>query len=170
MCHDCVPRSAVGGSFLLTSLLGASFIYSAWAAADLVGAVQRSAAFVTAMVLLHVAGCCAYLPQKHQTALLAPSEPAETASLETGWPAMASTRSWKLCWLAASIVCLVQAVRQLIAGHEFRERVLESGRSLESVPPTMLGSQPATGVAFVCFRLVCGLIAFRRSSISFRDE
>jgi hypothetical protein len=164
------PKSAVASSFLVTSLLGVSFIYSFWAVTDSVAAVQRSAAFVMAMVLLHVVGCCAYLTQKPQTALFALAEPAVPETLESGWPAMARTQAWRICWLAASTVCFILAVRQFVAGHEFRERILESGRSLDSVPPTMLSSQPATGVACFCFSLVCGLIAFRRSSISFRDE
>ena len=161
------PKSAVASSFLVTSLLGVSFIYSFWAVTDSVAAVQRSAAFVMAMVLLHVVGCCAYLTQKPQTALFATAQPAFPESLESGWPAMSSTQVWRICWLAASTVCFVLAVRQFIAGHEFRERILESGRSMNSVLTGNSNSE--LGVAFVCFSLVCGLIAFRRSSISFRD-
>ena len=77
------------------------------------------------------------------------------------------TRVWLLGWLLAA-VCFVLAAKQFMAGHELRERILESGRSLDSVPATMLGENPAIGVVWTCGGLVCLLYAFRKSSISFR--
>ena len=157
-------KTAVATSFLVTTLLGVYFIYSIRAATDSVAAIRSSVVFAMAMVLLHVVGCCAYLTQKPQTALFAPAEPLEPASRESGWPAMASTQAWKICWLATATACFVLAVREFIAGQEFRERILESGRSMDSVLTE--NSSPAMEVASVCFGLVCVLIAFRRSSIS----
>jgi len=75
---------------------------------------------------------------------------------------------WLFSWITASIVSFVFAAKEFSAGNQVRQRVLDSGRSLDEVPQTMLGEHPAMGVALICIGLICLLAAFRKSTIYFR--
>jgi hypothetical protein len=66
-----------------------------------------------------------------------------------------------------SFTCFALAGQRFLASHDLRNRIIESGRTLDSVPPTMLSQHPALGIVMICVGLICALLAFRKTSITF---
>lgn len=154
-----LPASATTAlllSFVTTTLLGAGFVYSFWSTTNVDLAVQRSILFIVAMAIVHVAGHAVYARQIPLLCDSASSAP--PPSLRQ----IGRNMSARTAWLGGFVVCLALSGKQFLTGYEFRQSILESGRTLDSVPPTMLTTNPAAGVAFLCVSLVCLLAAFRQ--------
>ena len=64
-------------------------------------------------------------------------------------------------WLLAAVLMFGFSATMFITGYRLRQGIIASGRSLDEVPPTMLGQHPAMGVVFFCFGLICLLYAFK---------
>lgn len=139
-------RRTLWASFCVMALAGASGIAGVWlAAGHSQTAFIRSLVFVAAVAVLYGIGSLLYVGQGQKR----PVGPPQLK--ERGWLA-----------LAGSAVFFVLAIQQFVEGWKFRQTILESGRELTSVPPTMLSQDPATGFVLACIGMCFVLAAFRR--------
>jgi hypothetical protein len=147
-------RLAILLSFLVTSTLGAALISRHWQLVDAPEvAWGRSAGFVVIMAGVHFV-----VFRVHQRPSASEREQS-VRSWAASWPV-----SSRYGWLVVACSFLALAIHEFNAGYELRARILASGRSLESVPPTLLSQRPATGVAMSCIGLILVLIACRRAA------
>jgi len=167
-----LARTALSASWLLTSVTGSAFIYSFWARNAPEQSAPRSIVFLLVMSLLHGIAFLVLRKQDHELKTgKRPASPvvpiADSESAHSGWPRCSESPAWMISWLAMSFTCFALAGRRFLAGHELQNRIIESGRTLDSVPPTMLSQHPALGVAMICVGFICALLAFRKTSITF---
>ena len=143
-------RRTLWTSFAVLALSGFCGISAVWLSVGEPGpALIRGTVFVLAVALLHVAGMLIYTGQ-------GPGRPRSAPRLHQ--------HGWVL--VECALVCMVLAVSQFVLGWNLRLAILESGRELTSVPPTLLSRNPATGFAFVCIGMCFVLAAFRRQDYS----
>ena len=151
-------RLAICLSFVCTSVLGTWFIVSHWLTRDVVAlAYVRAVGFTGIMAGVHFVAF-----RMHQCQFMTAQPPAlHEAPAATQPPAVRRHILWRLAWSILACPFIVMAINEFVAHHELRTRILESGRSLDSVPFTMLGQYPASDVALACFGVICVLIGFR---------
>jgi len=145
-------RLAILFSFLVTSTLGTAFISRHWQLVDSPEVAWiRSAGFVVIIAGVHFV-----VFRVHQR-----SSALERQQPVRSWAAFRPVSS-RYGWLVVACPFFALAIHEFNAGYELRARILASGRSLESVPPTLLSQRPATGVAMSCIGLLLVLIACRK--------
>jgi hypothetical protein len=139
-------RLMMGVSFACTSMIGVGFILMYWLSrgADALGFI-RAAGFIGIMAGIHFVAYRQY--QREESAVQGATVPRHIV--------------WRVIWSALACTFYVLAINQFVAGYQLRVRILELGRTLDSVPPTMLGADPAFGVALTCIATVSLLIGFR---------
>ena len=145
-------RLAILLSFLVTSTVGATFIFRYWQSVDASKvAWVRSVGFVVIMAVVHFVVSRVH---QHSSAL---EQQQRGRSRAASRPV-----SSRYGWLVAACPFFALAIHEFIAGYELRARILASGRSLEAVPPTLLSQRPATGVAMSCIGMILVLVACRK--------
>jgi hypothetical protein len=138
-------RLAILLSFAGTSVLGAWLIFSRWLTRDAAAAAYiRATGFVGIMAGVHFVAFRMYQRQG------APARP----------PAVVPHMMRRVAWSVPACVFFLMAVGQFVVGQQLRTRILASGRSLDSVPPTVLGHYSALGVALASFGATCLLVGF----------